>query len=156
MSVQLTNLVTIQKYVLFLEEFSNVKQCMPNHWDTQLKYPHLPVTWVSSNDADAYASWRGTRLPTEQEWLENRFRLDGLGLYEWTSTVDNGVRVARGGAFSVVERFSRCAFRFRDHPGNRNVGIGFRVVVPNRNVTAGEGGVAVGGSVHGNISIGRR
>jgi len=38
-------------------------------------------------------------------------------------------RVVRGGSFDNVARLVRAAVRLRSHPGNRNVSIGFRVVV---------------------------
>jgi len=43
---------------------------------------------------------------------------------------DSVLRVMRGGAFSLVARFVRCASRLRYYPYNRHGRRGFRVVTP--------------------------
>jgi iron(II)-dependent oxidoreductase len=48
----------------------------PSGWENK------PVTWVSQEDARAYAAWAGKRLPHEWEW---QYAAQGpeLGLYPW-------------------------------------------------------------------------
>jgi formylglycine-generating enzyme required for sulfatase activity len=57
-------------------------------WLTPEQYPSwaadFPVTWVSQSDAEAYCSWRGGRLPTEQEW-EKAARGEKGNLFPWGS-----------------------------------------------------------------------
>ena len=60
--------ITNQEYYEFIEAESHRP---PLHWiDGQVpigKENH-PVCWVSFEDAEAYCSWKGGRLPTEFEW----------------------------------------------------------------------------------------
>jgi len=64
------------------------------------------------------------------EWMRNKYEQypyvtnDGREQAESTDA-----RVLRGGAFSSNEGFARCAFRNLNSPSNRDVSIGFRVVV---------------------------
>ena len=61
--------------------------------------PNEPVIHVSYYEAEAYAQWRGARLPTEQEWenaaltADARRELMGSGLYHPKPTMGDGSRL---------------------------------------------------------------
>jgi gamma-glutamyl hercynylcysteine S-oxide synthase len=63
----------------FLKDWTNGSY--PVGWDKK------PVTWVSLEDARAYAKWAGKRLPHEWEW---QFAAQGTGsrTYPWGNTWD--------------------------------------------------------------------
>jgi gamma-glutamyl hercynylcysteine S-oxide synthase len=58
----------------FLKDWKN--GTYPEGWDAR------PVTWVSIEDARAYAAWKGARLPHEWEWQYAAQGTDGR-LYPW-------------------------------------------------------------------------
>lgn len=58
----------------FLRDWKDVSY--PKGWE------NIPVTWVSQEDARAYASWAGKRLPHEWEWQYAAQGTDGR-LYPW-------------------------------------------------------------------------
>jgi iron(II)-dependent oxidoreductase len=63
----------------FLRDWSNDN--FPAGWANK------PVTWVSLEDARAYAAWAGKRLPHEWEWQYAAQSLDGR-LYPWGNNWD--------------------------------------------------------------------
>lgn len=61
----------------FLRDWNN--GIFPEGWG------HKPVTWVSLEDARAFASWAGKRLPHEWEWQFAAQGVDGR-VYPWGNT----------------------------------------------------------------------
>ena len=61
----------------FLRDWQNGKY--PDGWENK------PVTWVSIEDARAYAAWAGKRLPHEWEWQYAAQGTDGR-TYPWGNT----------------------------------------------------------------------
>ena len=109
-----------------------------------------PACHLSWFEAQAFADWRGARLPTEEEWehAARRGALDGVGtVWEWTATefhgypgfvarpyreysevfFDLGYRVLRGGSFATHPRVATITFRNWDLPQHRQIFAGVRL-----------------------------
>ncbi len=65
----------------FLKDWKN--GTYPDGWDNK------PVTWVSLEDARAYAKWAGKRLPHEWEWQYAAQGGNENRLYPWGNTWDS-------------------------------------------------------------------
>jgi sulfatase modifying factor 1 len=77
------NLVTVAQYRKFCQAKGRRMPLAPS-WGWQLDHPMVNVTW---EDAAAYATWAGCRLPTEAEWEKAARGTDGRE-YPWGNEWD--------------------------------------------------------------------
>lgn len=121
----------------------------PEYWSPEIAASHAPVCGVSWYEADAYARFRGWRLPREAEWERAaqvlKLPIPGT-VWEWTdswfmgyngftpfpyrgyssSYFDGTHRVLRGGSQVTRPWAVRSSFRNWYHPWTRAIFAGFR------------------------------
>jgi formylglycine-generating enzyme required for sulfatase activity len=149
--------VTAGEFARFVEAggYRQKEHWGPDSWDWRTEHdvraprgfreqdPDGPVTCLSWHEADAYARWRGARLPTEHE-LEVA-RVPPAGVWEWTSSWFlpypgfrpypyerysvpwfRTHRVLRGGSWATSPELVRPSFRNWYDAGLREIPSGFR------------------------------
>jgi formylglycine-generating enzyme len=83
--------VTNAQYKVFCDATSRSYPADPgfsgmSNYFTNAAYANYPVVMVSWEDANAYATWRGKRLPTEAEWERAARGNTDNRLYPWGNT----------------------------------------------------------------------
>jgi formylglycine-generating enzyme required for sulfatase activity len=86
--------VTNEQYAKFCDATGHARPTDP-FWDPNYfeKNPHMPVIGVGHDDAEAYATWAGKRLPTEAEWEKAASWGPGATTkrkYPWGDAVESG------------------------------------------------------------------
>jgi serine/threonine protein kinase/formylglycine-generating enzyme required for sulfatase activity len=74
--------VTNRQYKEFVDATGHREPYFCKEWGYTQEIADLPVIWVSMADAEAYARFRGKRLPTVLEWQAAARGVDGR-LYPW-------------------------------------------------------------------------
>jgi formylglycine-generating enzyme required for sulfatase activity len=124
------HLVTNAQYRTFLEKSGYRPSDTANflkHWDwSDPERPrpprgqeNHPVVWVALEDARAYATWAGKRLPTEEEWQYAAGGANHLR-YPWGNQWKPGLANDRGEGTTAVDAFpaDRSPFGLFDMSGN--------------------------------------
>jgi len=104
--------VTNAEFLIFLKASHYQPACPENflkHWingHPANEEKDNPVTWISLDDARAYAAWAGKRLPTEDEWQWAAQNGEKESLYPWGNQYDS-LRCNHGqtGQLSPVKKF---------------------------------------------------
>lgn len=115
----------------WLSQHQHRSGCLFQKAADKANYPCVGVNWY---EAEAYAKWRGGRLPTEGEW-EYAARGPQSLIYPWGNTFDSSkVNVVDSSGLKPVGSnpfVARSAYRhFEDPPDYADQHIGFRIVSP--------------------------
>lgn len=90
--------VTNTQYAAFVKETGHRKSGPPSRYAknmTRMRGVNQPVVYVSWEDAKAYCTWRGKRLPSEAEWEKAMRGTDGR-LWPWGNIeIPDGANWAR-------------------------------------------------------------
>lgn len=84
------------------------------HWNNGVIPPeeeNKPVTFVSYEDAQAYAHWAGKRLPTEKEW-QYAAQTDKNYLYPWGNKLDSTLCNTGNGILDPIGKYPKSANKY--------------------------------------------
>jgi len=107
--------VTIGQYKKFMEATGHQP---PLYWQPEIDRPDDPVAGVNGEEAAAYASWAGKRLPTEAEWEYAARGGSMRGKYPWGDTPDTGYANFKSFGILPVKSLKPNGYGLYDMTGN--------------------------------------
>ncbi|MBK1883167.1 SUMF1/EgtB/PvdO family nonheme iron enzyme [Luteolibacter pohnpeiensis] len=141
--------ISVGEYVAFLQALDILKEShlektynhrqqpdtksghVPDAWEPQKAgNPANPVTGVDWWDASAYANWKKSRLPNQDEWFAALDKSDPIAVYEWTEKMQINPANPAGGTFWTIIRMgpSRPQREWLEDRSVRRPDIGFRIL----------------------------
>ncbi len=111
------NEVTNAQYEKFFDETGYLQ---PDFWFPEIDSPDEPVVGVAWQDAVAYATWAGKRLPTEAEWEYAARGGNVKTKYPWGNEPDETFEFANLNSFGIapVKSFKPNGYGLYDMIGN--------------------------------------